>query len=195
MTTKKTTLNPTPEQIAAWKEEHGIIYQVAVDGKEAIVAFPTWTTWKQASTALADGNSVAYVEAILRNGFVAGDEDIADTDAAFLNLKKQFDDIIEFADVTKTKVGNAYELSLQVPGTNEAPKVFKCKPVTREIITESERANAERKMYVTAENILKRVLISGDEAVLKSKTPMYYIPLIAQVEKLYEEKVVNIKKL
>lgn len=182
----KTTI--TKKLIAELKAKHHAIYEVNVGDKTAIVAFPNWSTWRQAVTALQKGSATAFAEAILNNGLLAGDNDIATTDDHFLSLKEQFDEIIEFGDAVVTRESNTYVINIE-------GKEFKCKPITREIVNLAERSNSDQKPFVTAENILRRVLIEGDKEVLSTKNPYFYVPLLAEMEKLYDKKIVSIKKL
>jgi len=186
MNKEKTTEKITAAQIAEWKKEHFQVLEVQVDEKIAFVAFPTWRTWKQAVAAI-EKSSIAFADAILNNGFIAGDKDVATSDDDFLSLHKQFKEVIEFADASVERDGGAYIITIE-------DKVFKCKPVTREVIDLAERGNTDNKPFVKNESILKRILISGDEDVLKSKNPYYYVPLLSKVETLFEKKMVSIKK-
>jgi len=173
-------------KIAELKKEHFQILEVNVEDKMALVAFPTWRTWKQAVAAV-EKSSVAFAQAIFSNGFLYGDEDIATTDEDFLSLHRQFKEVIDFADADVVRNGNHYVITVE-------DKVFKCKPVTIEIIDLSERGNGENAPFVTNENILKRILIEGDEEVLKNKNPYYYVPLLSKVDTLFIKKMVSIKK-
>lgn len=174
------------ERIADFKKEHFQVLEVHVGNKMALVAFPSWRTWKQAVAAV-EKSSVAFAKAILSNGFLYGDEDIAKTDDDFLSLHRQFKEIIEFADAEVERKDNYYLIKVE-------DKVFKCRPVTIEIIDLSERANGENAPFVTNENILKRILIEGDDEVMRKKNPYYYVPLLTKVDTLFNKKMVSIKK-
>ncbi|MCB9245976.1 MAG: hypothetical protein H6606_06050 [Flavobacteriales bacterium] len=183
----KQKTQPTEQQIQEWKEKYTEVYSIQVGDKHAVIRFPDFKTFQQAIEGLQKAGANAYVQAILNNCIIWGDSDIAQTDEDFFNIKEQFDELLEFADVQMKKDGNHYLITVE-------DKEFRCRPITREIINLAEREDQGGRPYVRNMNILKRVLIEGDQEVLNTRNPYYYIPLLSKMEQLYEKKVVAIKK-
>lgn len=190
----------TPAQIAEWKKEYFAIYQITGENDEiGILSFPNWAQWKMAVSALEKGET-KFVESLLNNCWIYGDESIKTNYAYFDTLKKQLDEIIDFGDATKKKVSNHYEVTVKGAAEYDGGKEFvlKLKPVTIEHVNTAER-NSDKSPFSKAENLVKLLLLKDSKSVfkehLKDKNPYYYVPLLSQVEQLFEKKVLTVKKL
>lgn len=94
---EKKSFNATPEQIEAWKAQHGEIFQLSVDGHVAYLKKPSR---KVMSLALSTGKTdpIKFGEIILKNTWIDGDQAIQDDDRLFFGAMQQLDQMLEVAD-------------------------------------------------------------------------------------------------
>jgi hypothetical protein len=84
----------TKEQIAEWKEKHGDIFRITVEDKSCYLKKPNRKTLGYAATA-AKENPLKFNEVILRDCWLAGDEEIRTDDELFLSASSKIEKIIE----------------------------------------------------------------------------------------------------
>lgn len=93
----------TKEQIAEWKKQHGEIFKLEVDDKVAILKTPDRKTLSYA-TSIAQKDPLKFNEILLKNCWVAGDEEIKTNDALFLSASSKLADLIEIKEATLEKL-------------------------------------------------------------------------------------------
>ena len=91
MTSEK---KPTQAKIEEWKKTHGDVWRITVDGRECYLKPPSRRTLGYASMA-AKENPLKFNEIILRDCWLAGDEEIKTDDTLFLSTGKALEGIIE----------------------------------------------------------------------------------------------------
>lgn len=84
---------PTQEQIAAWKKEHGDIFEVSVDGRYGYLKKPDRKTIAYASSV--QNNPIKSNEIILNNCWIGGDEEIKTDDSLFMSVQSVLGNILE----------------------------------------------------------------------------------------------------
>lgn len=84
----------TPEQIEAWKREHGDVYTVVVDGSIGYLKKPSRKALGYASFA-SKNNPLNFNEVILNDCWLGGDESIKTDDAKFLGASAVLTQLIE----------------------------------------------------------------------------------------------------
>ena len=84
----------TAEQIARWKEQHGKVYKITVDGKVCYLKRPSRKVLSYATAAGKD-DPLKFNEAVLRECWLGGDEVIKTDDALFMGVGARLADIIE----------------------------------------------------------------------------------------------------
>lgn len=84
----------TKEQIQEWKQKHGKVFKISCDGKVCYLKPPSRKTLGYASVAGKD-DPLKFNEVILRDCWLAGDEEIRKDDVLFLSVGKQLADIIQ----------------------------------------------------------------------------------------------------
>lgn len=87
-------MNVKKEQIQEWKEKHGKVYKISVDGKSCYLKRPSRKTLGYASVAGKD-DPLKFNEVILRDCWLGGDEEIRKDDVLFLSVSAKLADIIE----------------------------------------------------------------------------------------------------
>ncbi len=99
---KKLIGQATPEQIEAWKKEHGEIFQVVVEDHLAYFKKPGRKILAYASKALQE-SSIQYVEELLDNTFVGGSKEVLTNDDYFLAAVQVVDQmlVLKTAELTK----------------------------------------------------------------------------------------------
>lgn len=97
-------MKTTSAQIAEWKEKHGDVFKIKADnGKEAFLRKPTRKELSYAMT-LAQSNPLGFAETILKNCWLAGDEELRTDDAYFLGVSGQLDSLMEVKAVELKKL-------------------------------------------------------------------------------------------
>ncbi len=84
----------TQEQIAAWKEKYGTVYEIAVDGKKCYLRKPDRKTLSYAS-AVGTSDPLKFSEVMLNNCWLGGDEVIKTDDELFLGVSARLGELIE----------------------------------------------------------------------------------------------------
>ena len=85
----------TPEQIEAWKREHGEVFAIEVDGGVLYVRKPSRRDLSFAYSAAAKKSGLEYMESIMKNCKLGGDESIITEDAKFMGASAQMATLIE----------------------------------------------------------------------------------------------------
>ena len=91
------------EQIAAFKQKHGEMFKISVDGKSCLLRKPNRKELSYASVAGKD-NPLRFNETILNACWLAGDEEIKTDDTLFLSASAKIADIIEIKEAELEKL-------------------------------------------------------------------------------------------
>lgn len=91
----------TKEQINEWKAKHGELLQVDVDDKSCILRTPKR---KDLSYASVVKDPMKLNETLLRQLWVAGDEEIQTDDSLFLAVCNKMDEILKVKEATVKKL-------------------------------------------------------------------------------------------
>ncbi len=84
----------TKEQIEAWKAQHGEIFKLDVDGREAYLKKPDRKTLSYGSIA-AQKDPMKFNEILLKNCWLGGDEEIMTNDTLFVSAGQVIAGLIE----------------------------------------------------------------------------------------------------
>lgn len=84
----------TEEQIQEWKQKHGKVFKISCDGKSCYLKPPTRKVLGYASMAGKD-DPLKFNEAILRECWLDGDEEIRTDDMLFLSVGQKLADLIQ----------------------------------------------------------------------------------------------------
>lgn len=102
MKNEKTT-TVTPEQIEAWKQKHGDVYELSYEGVVGYIRKPDRKVMSMAST-LGANDHIKYNEIILSNCWLGGDERLKTDDALFFGATKELAKLIEVKEVELKKL-------------------------------------------------------------------------------------------
>lgn len=91
------------KQIDAWKAEHGDIFKITVDDKVCYLKQPGRKVLSFASTAGAK-DPMQFNEVILRECWLAGDEEIKTNDGLFLSVSAKLDQLIQVKEAELVKL-------------------------------------------------------------------------------------------
>lgn len=83
-----------PEQIEAWKKEHGEVFAIIVEDSVLYVRKPTRRDLSYAS-AFAKNGGLDYIEAVMKNCKLGGDETIITNDGKFMGASGQMASLID----------------------------------------------------------------------------------------------------
>lgn len=93
----------TQEQINAWKQKHGDVFLVEVDGKKAYLKKPDRRVLG-AAAVVGKSDPMKYNEVLLSNCWLGGDEEIKTDDALFLGVSAKLADLIEVKEAELKKL-------------------------------------------------------------------------------------------
>lgn len=91
----------TDEEIKGWKEKHGELYQVSVEGYSCILHKPTR---KDLSYISSVKDPIKMSELLLEQTWVAGDEEIKTNDELFMAVVSKMDEIVKFKEAEVKKL-------------------------------------------------------------------------------------------
>lgn len=96
---------PDKAQIAAWKKEHGDIYQITVNGKIVILRAPKIKDLERAASADPKGKKkFNFNRSIIENCKLYEDEGALSTDEALMAVFAELDQIIPIAEAETKKL-------------------------------------------------------------------------------------------
>lgn len=179
----------TKKQIADWKKEHGGVYHLPVEDKEAYLREPNMMDFKRGFTAMQEDGDIAFGEVMLKSLWLDGDQEILKSDEYFLPARKilvkffKYDDaVIEDLESKKSKV--------TIDGKSCIIRV-----ITRDDLKTAERKNPSSKPFVTQEKLFEAVCLEKDDAFADRNVAAIRFPLYQALEKLQNKKVAILKKL
>ncbi|MEE3483267.1 MAG: hypothetical protein VZQ98_02955 [Bacteroidales bacterium] len=94
MNETKETYKATEEQIRQWKEKHGDVYEITVDGRRCYLRKPNRRELSYASVA-GKSDPMRFNEIILNQCWLEGDEEIKTDDSLFLGVSAQIATLVE----------------------------------------------------------------------------------------------------
>jgi len=87
----------TDEQIKAWKEKHGKVYFIKVEGSIGYLKKPSRKALSYASVA-GQKDPLKFNEVLLNDCWLSGDEDIKTDDTKFLSVSQKLSELVEIVD-------------------------------------------------------------------------------------------------
>ena len=96
-------MKATAEQITAWKQQYGQVYEIVIEGKRCYLHQPTRQVLSLAM-AKAQTNPLAFAETLVENCWLDGDAIIKTDDGYFLGLSAQLDALIQVKTATLKKL-------------------------------------------------------------------------------------------
>jgi hypothetical protein len=103
MSTEKLKGQATDEQIKEWKDKHGNIFKINVDGKVCYLRKPSRKALGYAS-AVGKDNPLKFNEVILNDCWLGGDETIKTDDDLFLSVSGKIAELIEIKEAELEKL-------------------------------------------------------------------------------------------
>lgn len=91
------------QKIAIWKQAHGDLFQLDVDGHIAYLKKPTRKALS-AAAVIGKTDPMKYNEVLLNNCWLEGDEAIKTDDALFLGASAQLAELIEIKEASLKKL-------------------------------------------------------------------------------------------
>jgi len=96
-------MNATKEQIQEWKAKYGDVFCITVEGKSCYLKKPSRKALGYASMAGKE-NPLKFNEVLLKDCWIAGDEDIQTNDDLFLAVSAKIGEIIEVKEAELVKL-------------------------------------------------------------------------------------------
>jgi hypothetical protein len=94
---------PSAAKIAEWKKKYGDVFRIKVDGRVCYLKKPNRKTLGYASIA-AKENPLKFNEVILRDCWLAGNEEIMTDDELFLSIGPKVDKLLEMKEAELEKL-------------------------------------------------------------------------------------------
>lgn len=91
-----------PEQIEAWKKQHGDVFRAEVDDSVCYLKKPDRKTMSY--VASLGNNPIRANEALLQNCWLGGDESIKTDDEKFFGVSAKLNEIVQIKDAEITKL-------------------------------------------------------------------------------------------
>lgn len=182
-------MKATDKQIKEWKEKHGTIYQLeSEDGKVCYIFDPMskLVIVKALMAALMKG-SFEFVDSLLNNCFIGGDEGIKSDDKSKAGLWDQVKDIIDIPE-HQVDFGDGVA-TITIEG-----KSINVRLATRQEIKYAEDRNKGNRPLDTQIYLLEKI---ADPKELDEwrKNNRLYVGLLTAVDEVKLRKHVSIKKL
>lgn len=96
-------MNITQEQISEWKTKHGQVFKLKIEDKECYLKIPDRKTLSYA-TSKAQKDPLEFNEILLKNCWLAGDEEIKTDDVLFLSASSKLGELIEIKEASLEKL-------------------------------------------------------------------------------------------
>lgn len=94
-------MNPTNEQINEWKQKHGELFQISVEGKSCILRKPNRQDLSYASVVK---DPIKMSEALMNRLWVVGDEEIRTDDSLFIAAISRMDEVMKIKEAEIKKL-------------------------------------------------------------------------------------------
>lgn len=94
-------MNPTNEQINEWKQKHGELFQISVEGKSCILRKLNRQDLSYASVVK---DPIKMSEALMNRLWVAGDEEIRTDDSLFIAAISRMDEVMKIKEAEIKKL-------------------------------------------------------------------------------------------
>jgi hypothetical protein len=91
------------EQIEKWKEDHGGVFCLEVDGHKCYLKKPSRKVLSMAMTT-SKNDPIKFGETMLKNCWLGGDESIKTDDDLFFGAMQQLDQMMEFKEAEIKKL-------------------------------------------------------------------------------------------
>ena len=89
------------EQIDAWKKQHGDIYLITVEDKSCVLRKPTR---QELSFVSGITDPMQFTETLLKQLWLAGDEDMQERDEDFLAISSKLDTVLKLKEAEVKKL-------------------------------------------------------------------------------------------
>lgn len=93
----------TKEQIEGWRQQFGELFQIDIEDKRCILKKPARKTLSFA-TSVATKDPIKFNEILLKDCWVAGDEEIKTNDKYFLAASAKLSEVLEVAEASIVKL-------------------------------------------------------------------------------------------
>jgi hypothetical protein len=189
---KKEVVNdaPSAEQIAEWKEKYGIVFRLtADDGKQCYIKdpFSSIHITKLAFAALYEDSDIAFVQSILNNCWLFGDEELRVNESYSIFLTERMKDITDMPKCDVRKEGSKFIMT--VDGMS-----CEVRMAMRADIIKAEQKNRAREPFETNINLLDIIKLKGVDEIKKNSIRSY-LGLLTGVDKVKNKTYVAVEKL
>lgn len=182
-------MKATEEQIRAWKEQYGAIYQLESEGKTAYVYDPvnSLPKMKILLQAMLKGG-FEYVDAFLAQCWIDGDPEVKTDDSIKTGLIDQVMELVDIPASTIDFVGGFADIQIE-------DRSFRVRMATRLDLKYAEDRNRSNKPLDTQIYLLDRIAVDAEALKEWREDNRLYMALLLAVNQVKDRKYVSIKKL
>lgn len=180
----------TQKQIDDWKAKYGTIYKItSEDGKVGYIFDPLSDLRIMKLAFIAMTKSVInYVQTVLTNCWLAGDEEIKTDESIGNGLVDIIDEFTELPHCEVTRDGNKFVMTVEGLSCN-------VRMAKRADIIKAEQKNAAREPFETAVHLLNAIALDLNELEAIRKNTRAYIGLLSGIEKVKDKAYAGVEKL
>lgn len=182
-------MKATQKQIEEWKAKYGTVYQLqSEDGKTCYIFDPiSKLIIVKAITAAALKGTFEFVEALLNNCWIDGDESIKTDDRIKAGLHDQVKDIIDIPGYQVNFSGGKATISIE-------GQTITVRMASRQEIKYAEDRNKGNKPFDTQIYLLEKIADPKELDEWKKNTRLY-VGLLTAVDEVKDRTHVSVKKL
>ena len=179
---------PTKEQIQEWKAKHTDLYCLSTEDQECIIfsPFDNLTIMKYAFSTLMSDDKMGFVDVILNNCFLHGDESLKKDDAFKMGIYEQLNEVVDVPEFDVQPEGENFIVTVE-------GKSCKLRGITREDIRWTEKRNKAIKPFEGNILLVDRLAVEGVDEF--KKEGRLYFALLMAVHQCKGKKEVEVKKL
>jgi hypothetical protein len=179
---------PTKEQITDWRKKYSSAHSLSSEGKECIIfsPFDDIRVMKMAFSDLMGEDKIAFVDAIINNCFLWGDESVKTDDQFKAGVYDDLNDIVNIPEFDLKKEGDNYLITVE-------GKVCKVKGATRHDLKWAEKRNKQQKPFETNIYLVERLALEGVDEF--KKEGRLFFALLMAINQCKQKKEVEVKKL
>jgi hypothetical protein len=179
---------PTKEQVAEWRKKYSSAHSLSSEGKECIIfsPFDDIRVMKMAFASLMGEDKIAFVDAIINNCFLWGDESVKTDDQFKAGVYEDLNDIVNIPEFDLNKEGDNYLITVE-------GKSCKVKGATRQDLKWAEKRNKQQKPFETNIYLVERLALEGVDEFRKEGR--LFFALLMAINQCKQKKEVEVKKL
>ncbi len=181
-------MNVTEAQLAAWKEQHGEVLAIEIDGRTAYFKSLYDLKILKPAYAASQVSGVAFAESLVNNAWLGGDETLRTDDDYFADLSEKLEEQLDIPEFEVKRADGDVAYTVTVAG-----RVCRLRRPSREEIRNAQERNTRKQPFETNLALLPKIWVDGDQE-LRTNTRLL-VGLLPAISDLRERRMAAVKKL